>query len=376
MTIPNATLDERERKDRLRLIRCESVGPVTWRRLVERFGSAGRAIEALPELARRGGRSTALIMPSPADIEGELAALADLGARLLVLGDADYPPALAAIEDAPPTLAVRGNPELLRRPAIAIVGSRNASISGRRLAEGLAADLGRAGLVVVSGMARGIDAAAHRGALPTGTVAVLAGGIDVVYPPENAELYQAIVTAGAAVAELAPRVQPLARHFPRRNRIIAGLSSGVLVIEAGLHSGSLITARYALEQGREVFAVPGSPLDPRSRGGNDWIRQGAVLTETADDVLSTLVGRPRSLAGEPDAATVPAASELDIGDDPRQLIDAALSPTPVSVDEIIRTCQLSPAIVTTILLEYELAGQLERHPGNRVSLIASGSERA
>lgn len=281
-------VDERERRDRLRLIRSESVGPVTWRRLVDRFGSAGRAIAALPDLARRGGRTAPLMIPSADDVDRELAELARLGARLLVLGDADYPPALAAIEDAPPTLAVRGNVELLARRSLAIVGSRNASISGRRLAETLAADLGRAGLVVVSGMARGIDAAAHRGALPTGTVAVVAGGIDVVYPPENASLYEAIAMAGAVVAESPPGVQPLARHFPRRNRIIAGLSAGVLVVEAALHSGSLITARLALEQNRDVFAVPGSPLDPRSRGGNDLIRQGGVLTESADDVLSTL----------------------------------------------------------------------------------------
>ncbi|MFO1152281.1 MAG: DNA-processing protein DprA [Rhodospirillales bacterium] len=373
---PHATLDERERRDRLRLIRCESVGPVTWRRLIERFGSAGRAIEALPDLARRGGRHAPLALPSLDEIEHELRALAHVDARLLVLGEAAYPPALAAIEDAPPTLAVRGNVEVLSRCSVAIVGSRNASISGSRLAGTLAADLGRAGLVVVSGMARGIDSAAHRGALPTGTVAVLAGGIDVVYPPENAELYAAIVSAGAVVAELPPTSQPLARHFPRRNRIIAGLSSAVLVVEAGLRSGSLITARFALEQGRDVFAVPGSPLDPRSRGGNDLIRQGAVLTETADDVLSMLLGARDRIVAEPVTPTSPPEDEAEQGEDPRRLIAALLSPTPVSVDEIIRTCQLSPAIVTTILLEWELAGQLERHPGNRVSVIVSGSEQA
>lgn len=369
-------VDERERRDRLRLIRSESVGPVTWRRLVDRFGSAGRAIAALPDLARRGGRTAPLMIPSADDVDRELAELARLGARLLVLGDADYPPALAAIEDAPPTLAVRGNVELLARRSLAIVGSRNASISGRRLAETLAADLGRAGLVVVSGMARGIDAAAHRGALPTGTVAVVAGGIDVVYPPENASLYEAIAMAGAVVAEPPPGVQPLARHFPRRNRIIAGLSAGVLVVEAALHSGSLITARLALEQNRDVFAVPGSPLDPRSRGGNDLIRQGGVLTESADDVLSTLGGclRHRPPAAPPIVAAP--LIEADTGEGPRALIAAALSPTPVGVDELIRTCQLSPSVVTTILLEWELAGQLERHPGNRVSLIASDSEQA
>ena len=360
-------VDERERRDRLRLIRSESVGPVTWRRLIDRFGSAGRAIAALPDLARRGGRTAPLMIPSADDVDRELAELARLGARLLVLGDADYPPALAAIEDAPPTLAVRGNVELLARRSLAIVGSRNASISGRRLAETLAADLGRAGLVVVSGMARGIDAAAHRGALPTGTVAVVAGGIDVVYPPENASLYEAIAMAGAVVAESPPGVQPLARHFPRRNRIIAGLSAGVLVVEAALHSGSLITARLALEQGREVMAVPGSPLEPRAQGCNQLIREGAVLVQSAADVvelLSTFDGRPRSAVRE--TGEVFALPE-DLADEPAD-IAGLLTVAPIGVDELIRQSGEGAAAVQLALLELELAGRLVRHAAGRVSL--------
>jgi DNA processing protein len=349
------------------------VGPVTWRRLVERFGSAEEALVALPRLARRGGRRVPPSIPPPSAATREMAQLATLGAHLLLIGDSAYPEALAALDDAPPALAVLGDPALLGRPAAAIVGSRNASISGRRLAQAIAADLGRAGLVVVSGLARGIDTAAHQGALATGTIAVVAGGLDVVYPPENLALYRAIAAEGAIVAELPPGSQPLARHFPRRNRIIAGLTQGVVVVEAALHSGSLITARFALEQGRDVFAVPGSPLDPRARGSNDLIRQGAILTEGADDVLAALCARPPALPGAPAVVPETTARAADPDDADRRSVAEALSPTPVGVDEIIRTCQLSPAVVTTILLEWELAGRLERHPGNRVSLIGPGA---
>lgn len=372
-TPPLPPLAATERLARLRLIRTESVGPVTWRRLLERYGTAARALAALPDLARQGGRRAPPVIPPVAAIEAELAAIDALGGRLLLIGDAGYPPALAAVDDAPPAIAVLGNPGLLARPAVAVVGSRNASVSGRRLAATLAADLGRAGLVVVSGLARGVDAAAHQGALATGTVAVVAGGLDVVYPPENRPLYAAIAAAGAIVAELPPGTQPLARHFPRRNRIIAGLAQGVVVVEAALHSGSLITARFALEQGRDVFAVPGSPLDPRARGGNDLIRQGAVLTEGAEDVLSALIGRPRPLPDPPAPVADAVEPEGDADDEARRRVAEGLSPTPVGVDEIIRTCQLSPRLVATILLEWELAGRLERHPGNRVSLIGSGA---
>lgn len=372
-----------ERRDRLRLIRSENVGPVTWRRLIDRFGSATRALEALPELTRAGGRKATVRIPSIAEADGELAALAALGARLLVWGDREYPARLAAIEDAPPALAVLGDSLLLDRRTVAVVGSRNASVNGRRLAERLAADLGEAGFVIVSGLARGIDGAAHAASLPTGTVAVVAGGIDIVYPEEHTQLYASIAGQGAVVAELPPGTSPQARHFPRRNRIIAGLAEAVLVVEAAPRSGSLITARYALEQGREVFAVPGSPLDPRAQGANDLIRQGATLTETADDVLRVMGGASSpspSLARQksvpidaPPAPTTAAMTETDAA--ARQILAEALSPSPVAVDEIIRSCQLSPAVVTTILLEWELAGRIERYPGNRVAWLVSASAR-
>jgi DNA processing protein len=377
----SSTLADVERRDRLRLIRSENVGPITFRRLLCRFGTASAALGALPELARRGGRAGSVRVCSKTEADAEMTALATRGARLVVLGDGDYPPQLAAIEDAPATFAVIGDAALLCRPSIAVVGSRNASLNGRALARDLARDLGAAGFVVVSGLARGVDAEAHRGALARGTVAVLAGGVDVCYPRENADLYASIAERGALVSEAPPGMAPQARHFPRRNRLISGLSRGVLVVEANLRSGSLITARTAAEQGREVFAVPGSPLDPRARGCNDLIRQGATLTEGAADVLAALgsLSAPSlsapSLASGADA--VEPATPVDDGaaaDEARRAVAEMLSPAPVAVDEIIRTCQLSPALVSTILLEWELAGRLERHPGNRVSSIARLAE--
>jgi DNA processing protein len=294
-------------------------------------------------------------------------------------GEPAYPQALAALEDAPPVLTLMGRTELLQAPMVAVVGARNASASGRRLAHDLAAGLGGAGIVVVSGLARGIDAAAHAGGLGTGSVAVVAGGIDVVYPEENRALHEALARDGAVIAELPLGTEPQARHFPRRNRIISGLSLGVVVVEAAAKSGSLITARLALEQGREVFAVPGSPLDPRCRGTNDLLRHGATLTETAADVLTqlgpavrgqrmlplALKGRepgPRPLP--PSAPSLPAVA----GDAEIEMVAERLGPTPVAVDELVRQCQLSAAAIATILLELELAGRIERHPGNLVSL--------
>ena len=278
------TLDQSERADWLRLIRSENVGPVTFFHLVRHYGSARAALDALPDLARRGGKRAIRICPA-ANAEREIQALTEIGARLVAHGEPDYPRSLGAIEDAPPLIALLGNPDLLQRPMVAIVGARNASANGRRLAAALAGDLGAAGFSVVSGLARGIDTAAHTGSLKTGTIAVIAGGIDVVYPTENQDLHRDIASSGVLIAESAVGTKPVARHFPRRNRLISGLSIGVVVVEAAMRSGSLITARMALEQGREVFAVPGSPLDPRARGANNLIRQGATLTETADDVL-------------------------------------------------------------------------------------------
>jgi DNA processing protein len=363
-------LSDSERRDYLRLIRTEHVGPVTFFQLLERFGSAGAALDALPDLARRGGRAKAPRIPSVAMAEDEIATAARLGARAIAWGEAEYPAMLAAISDAPPVLFVRGRAEMLAQRAVAVVGARNASANGVRFARQLAADLGVAGLVVVSGLARGIDTAAHQGALATGTVAVMAGGVDVVYPPENDRLYAEIVERGAAISEMPPGLEPQARHFPRRNRIVSGSAVGVVVVEASPKSGSLITARMAGEQGREVFAVPGSPLDPRARGTNDLIRHGATLTEGAADVLASLGGLPAAIR-EPPAPDpeLPAPIKFDEAGllTARQCVTGKLGPTPVPVDEIVRQCQLAPAIVLTILLELELAGRLTRHPGNQVS---------
>ena len=358
--------------------------------MLRRFGSARAALDVLPRLARRAERATTVTAVTRAEAEAELAALHRAGARLVCWGEPSYPSALAAIDDAPPILTVLGEAQLLQRPMVAVVGARNASANGRRLARDLAAELGLGGLVVVSGLARGIDAAAHLGALEMGSVAVVAGGADIVYPAENRGLYDALARRGAIVAELPLGTEPLARHFPRRNRIISGMALGVVVVEAAARSGSLITARFALEQGREVFAVPGSPLDPRARGCNDLLRHGATLTENAADVLSQLgpqlsgveplrpipsVSIPITPPPIPSPArgggsgwgSPPAAAELTGGEGELELILERLGPTPVAVDELVRQCQMSAAVVATLLLELELAGRVERHPGNLVS---------
>ncbi|MDE1146613.1 MAG: DNA-processing protein DprA [Azospirillaceae bacterium] len=366
------TLSPAERLDWLRLSRSESVGPITFRRLLERYGDAATALEALPDLARRGGRDRPLNVAPRAAAERELAALDRMGARLLASCEPDYPPQLAAVEDAPPVITVLGNPSILSRPAVAVVGARNASLTGRKIAGGIARDLADAGLVVVSGLARGIDTAAHEASLHKGTVAALAGGVDVVYPPENAELHRRIADLGALVAESPPGTEPQARHFPRRNRLISGLSRGVLVVEAALKSGSLITARLALEQGRDLFAVPGSPLDPRAQGCNRLLKDGAVLVENADDILAYLGPQGLSTLAAPPMGGGPVPPPPDPGEmavaAARPRVTLCLSPTPVRIDEIVRDCQLSAAVVLTVLLELELAGRLHRHPGGRVSL--------
>ncbi|MEE8535213.1 MAG: DNA-processing protein DprA [Kiloniellales bacterium] len=367
-------LSQAERLCWLRLIRSENVGPITFRQLVARFGSAQAALEALPELAKRGGRRRPIRIGGRAAAERELAAFEALGAQTVALCEPDYPPALAALDDAPPFLGVLGHPHLLRRKSIAVVGARNASANGRRLARQIAAELGQGGLVVVSGLARGIDAAAHRGGLETGTVAVVAGGLDIVYPEENADLHHEIVAQGALVSEMPPGTVPQGRHFPRRNRLISGMSLGTLVVEAAPRSGSLITARLALDQGREVFAVPGSPLDPRARGCNYLIRDGALLVERAADILQALEGPLRTPVDEPPALDFRAAAPLRLEESEieaaRRTVEDLLGPTPVTVDEVIRQCQVSPAVVRTVLLELELAGRAERHPGNRIAMIA------
>ena len=340
-------LNRSEQADWLRLIRSENVGPITFFQLMQYYGSAGAALDALPALANRGGRRRIKICPTDV-AERELARLEEIGATLIAHGEPDYPRALGAIEDAPPLIARLGDGKFLERPVIAIVGARNASANGRRLASQLAGDLGNAGVTVVSGLARGIDTAAHTGALDSGTVAVIAGGIDVVYPKENQTLYEDIVARGVVLAESPPGIEPVARHFPRRNRLISGLSLGVVVVEAAPRSGSLITARMALEQGREVFAVPGSPLDPRARGTNNLIRQGATLTETAEDILQTISTQMTRPLAEPVGPTFDAPSDgppsPDGLDAARKNIIELLSPAPAAVDELIRECQVSAAL--------------------------------
>ncbi|WGM31376.1 DNA-processing protein DprA [Brevundimonas sp. NIBR11] len=358
------SLSDAERFARLRLARCERVGPVSFRQLLERFGSAERALDALPDLVRKGG-GHGYALPPMERVDGELAAGERIGATLLVLGDAAYPPMLAAVDPPPPLLWTRGDVSLLSREAVGVVGARIASAGGQRIARGLATQLGQAGFVVVSGLARGIDAAAHGGSLETGTVAVLGGGVDDVYPSENAGLYDQIVDRGCVVSESPMGARAQARDFPRRNRIISGLSRGVIVVEAELRSGSLITARLANEQGRDVFAVPGSPLDPRSKGPNELLRQGAILCEGVDDVrraFETL----RTLAEPPaDHPFDGAPDEIDAVFLDR--VADLLSPTPTPRDEIARALSAPIADVAAALLELSLAGRATLLPGGSAS---------
>jgi DNA processing protein len=390
-----------ERLFRIRLARTEGVGPITYRQLLRRYGSAEEALAALPELARAGGRSAPPRVPPMADIVREEEALQKMGGAFLLFGESLYPPLLAMLDDAPPVVAVLGAAEMLSERAVAIVGARNASANGQRIAEQLGEELAEAGFVVVSGMARGIDAAAHRGAMRARhslgpTVAVVAGGLDVPYPDEHAALQQAIAEHGAVVSEMPLGTAPQARHFPRRNRIIAGLVLGVVVVEAALRSGSLVTVRIAQNAGREIFAVPGSPLDPRSRGTNDLIRQGAHLTESISDVLDNLPDHParEGLSRLPLFAREAAFGSEEIPEDSfegrahadgdaggdldavtlaelRRRIPDLLDSAPIAVDELVRRCHFPAAAVMAVLLELELAGRIETLPGNRVALLGT-----
>jgi len=363
-----ADIEPDHRAAKLRLLRTPNIGPVSYRQLIGRFGSAAAALEALPMLAARGGRRD--FRPAdPRQVERELAAIDKLGARPIFLDEPAYPSLLRQMESAPPMLIVRGHPELLDRPMIAIVGARNASAAACRFARGLAQQLAGEGATVVSGLARGIDTAAHVGALQGGTVGVIASGIDIAYPPENAALQEKIATDGLLIAEQPPGTEPLARHFPSRNRIIAGLSLGTVVVEAAPKSGSLITARIAAELGREVMAVPGSPIDPRAQGCNLLIRDGAILIQTAADVLEQVRPIDSRAVAQP-IGSYNAAPAEDASDAERTAVLDLLGPTAVPVDELIRLSGLPSAVVQTALLELELAGRLERHAGGRVSLTA------
>ncbi|HEX8526111.1 DNA-processing protein DprA [Allosphingosinicella sp.] len=354
---------------RLRLIRSENIGPITYFQLLARFGSAQAAIDAIPDLAARGG-GRAPRLAARSQIEREIEGVERLGARYLFLGSPPYPPLLAELETAPPALIVSGHLSLLDKPAVAMVGARNASAAACRFARQLAQGLGAAGTVVVSGLARGIDTAAHDGSLETGTVAVIAGGIDVHYPPENEERQRAIAERGLLIAEQPPGTEPRARHFPYRNRIIAGLVHGVVVVEAAPRSGSLITARCAAESGREVMAVPGSPLDPRAQGCNQLIRDGATLVQTAEDVLEAIAPGQIRPFRQPDRPYAAPDLAADAEERHRLVVADLLNTTPVAIDEVIRQASLPAPVVQTVLLELELAGRLERHAGGKVSLAA------
>ncbi|HMJ29880.1 MAG TPA: DNA-processing protein DprA [Xanthobacteraceae bacterium] len=364
-------LSDEQRLDWLRLIRSDNIGPRTFRELVNHFGGARAALDALPGLARRGGASSARIC-SREDAERELKTARAQGIEFLGLGEPDYPQRLQMIDDAPPLLAVSGKRDILARPLVAIVGSRNASAAGVKFAERLARDLGDAGFAIVSGLARGIDAAAHRASLATGTIAVLAGGHECIYPAEHVELLDKIVADGAGVSEMPLAWEPRARDFPRRNRLISGLSVGVVIVEAARRSGSLITARLAGEQGREVFAVPGSPLDPRAEGTNGLLKQGATLVTEAADVIAALepiLDRGIDLPAQEPEWETPGPHDAEPAEDDRARIVSLLGPTPSSIDDLVRMSRTSPAIVRTVLLELEIAGRLERHGGALVSLI-------
>jgi DNA processing protein len=377
--LSSAPLSAAQRLACLRLIRSENVGPVTFRELIGHFGSAEKALEALPDLSRRGGyRHPIRVCPRDA-AEAELAEAARIGARALIVGEPGYPEALAAIDPPPPLIYVKGNAGHLARPMLAIVGARNGSAAGQKLARLFASRIGAAGFAIVSGLARGIDAAAHEAALATGTVAVLAGGPDNVYPPEHAILQQRIAEEGCLVTENAPGFAPRAQDFPRRNRIVSGLALAVLIVEAARRSGTLVTARMAGEQGREVFSIPGHPLDPRAEGTNRLLKSGATLVTEPEDVLQALAPllrepmRPAAGTGPPAARQQPLA--LDVPQAPESVLETdrlrlieALGPAPVDVDELTRVTGLSPRAIQIGLLELALAGRIERHGHHLVSL--------
>jgi DNA processing protein len=367
-------LTDRQRLAWLRLIRSDNVGPATFRDLINHFGSAETALEALPELSRRGGSTKPVRVATREEALAELEFAERFGARFVGIGEPDYPSALRQIEGAPPLIAVKGSSTVLRQPAIGIVGARNCSVSGAKFAAMIARDVGRAGYTIVSGFARGIDTAAHRASLDTGTVAVLAGGLDQPYPPENAPLIAELIGAnGLLLSEMPFGWEPRARDFPRRNRLIAGISLGLVVTEAAARSGSLITARYAGNFGRLVFAVPGSPLDPRSEGANGLIKDGATLITGAADVIEAMAPLTRMDLFSPQQISEPIIEDeremaIPPSERDRDAIITALGPSPIEIDELIRHTGLAAQSVYLVLLELDLAGRLHRHPGGLISL--------
>ncbi len=369
----NKALSAQEKLDWLRLSRTENVGPITFYRLVERYGSVGEALAALPELSKRGGRKKALKAPDPSLVEKEYERLGALGGDIVTAACEHYPIALGATDDAPPVLSYFGDIKRANKNVIAIVGARNASLNGRKFAERLARELGEREQTVASGLARGIDTAAHKGSLSTGTIAVVAGGIDVVYPQENTDLFEQIKESGLVLAESPLGVQPVARHFPKRNRIVSGLSRACVVVEATMRSGSLITARMAGEQGRDVMAVPGHPLDPRAQGPNHLIREGATLIRNADDILEIIRNFSGTALREPltpvQSFTSAPANDEDVPKNAQDSVLENLSFTPIALDELIRSCHLTIPVLQTVLLELELAGRIKREAGGRIALL-------
>ena len=366
-------LTDRQRVAWMRLWRTDNVGPVTFRQLINHFGSAEAALDALPDMAARGGLSRKQNIPTRTEIETELAQLDKMAARVVAMGEPDFPVMLRRTEDSPPIVSFIGDPAVFRLPGVAVVGSRNASLAGVRFTRKLSGEIGAEGYAIVSGLARGIDTAAHEATLGTGTIAVLAGGLDHPYPPENLDLFKAIPDRGGAViTEMPLGWEPRARDFPRRNRIIAALGLGLLVVEAAQRSGSLISARLANELGRIVFAVPGSPLDPRCEGTNNLIKNGATLVTHARDVLDALAPLTRKPMASLPSMEEPTRNELEPPEasesDRRRIVDA-LGPTPVAVDELIAFTGTTPAQVYLVLLELDLAGRLQRHSGGAVSLV-------
>ncbi len=375
-SLQNEPMPLSEKLSWLALSRAENIGPITFFKLVDKYGSASVALEMLPELARNSNRKKPYIAPPMDAIKKEYEALQKLGGEIITAGEPAYPLALSAIDDPPPVISVLGNQDLMHQSCLAIVGARNASLNGRKFAQKLASDLGEADQVIVSGLARGIDTSAHKGALTSGTIAVVAGGIDVIYPDENTDLYNQIKEGGLIIAESPLSQKPFAQSFPRRNRIVSGLSNGIIVVEANMRSGSLITARLAGEQGRDIYAVPGAPYDPRAAGTNHLIREGASLVRDKNDVLEMLMNFSGTTLRKQKPLPLPKENNNKIKEIEQEKIEPSkansilehLSFTPLGVDELIRACQLSVPEVQNALLEFELSGRITRHAGNKVSL--------
>lgn len=371
MTFKTQVLSNAEKLNYLRLIRSENIGPVTFFKLINHFSSAEQALLHVKQMAENGGKKNFKIAKTK-DIEKEIEYATKQNIKIIAFCEPEYPPLLRHIHDPPPILYVKGHFDILRKKSFAIVGARNASMLGKETAFQIAAEMGRNGISIVSGMAKGIDAKAHEGALSTGTVAVLGGGVDVIYPKENTKLYERIANTGTIISEAPLKTQPLAKHFPRRNRIISGMCRGILVVEAARASGSLITANMATEQGREVFAIPGHPSDERTRGPNKLIKQGAILTEDATDILSVINNMPFEAQAIPTSLFENKISknlDEDLFNNLRIDVLGLLSPSPIDVNMLIRELGCPYGFLAHILLELELAGRLIHHPGNKVSII-------